>query len=1034
MSFTDTFIRRPVLATSLNLVILLLGLSAWSTMTVRQYPKVVSTLVTVTTAYPGASPSTVQGFVTTRLEQSIASAPGIDYMTGSSSQGLSTITVYIKLNYNPDAALAQILSKVQQVESQLPNGTQTPVVNETVGNQTALMYLAFYSKRLSQQQVNDYVLRVAQPDIQSVHGVGQAQIVPAGTGPSGNSFAVRVWLNPNKMAALGISSQQVVAALSANNFVSAVGRTRSELIARTIRATTSLHTVRAFSNLVVKQVGDTLIRLKDIARVRLGAQNYNQAVFFDGIPAVFVGVFATPNANSLSVASGVHRVFRRLQANLPPGIHAAIPYDGSTFILSSMHEVMITIAITLAIVVLVIYLFLGSLRSLFIPAIAIPLSIVGAGIFMELAHYTINLLTLLAVILAIGLVVDDAIIVVENVHRHIEEGQPPLEAARLAMRELASPIIVMATTLVAVFIPIGLTGGLTGALFAEFAFTLVFAVIVSAIVALTLSPMVSARILKHTPAKGFGHALDVAFEALRSFYDRSLAVALELRGVIVVIALAVLVSIPLFFLGTPKELAPTEDQGLILVSGTAPPTATLQYLERASRRIYTVFRSFPQTKQVFEIDGVSLTGGAGNNSLLAGMKLVPWSQRSISQMALMPKVQVQLNRLASIQAAAFAKPTLPGSAGGFPIQFVLTSTRSYRTIDHAANTLIGAAMASGKFAFLTKDLRYDNPEITLHIHRRLAGALGITMQDIGDSLAPLLGGNYVNRFNLEGRSYKVIPQVPNRFRLGARALGRYYLPTASGKLVPLATLVSVHTTVEPEFLPQFQQLNSATVEGVMMPGVTLGQALSELRTLAKKTLPAGFTINYASSSRQYIQQGNTIVWIFLLSIVLVYLLLAAQFESFRDPWIVLITVPMAVSGALAFLYLGAATLNIYTEVGLVTLIGLITKQGILIVQFANTIQETEGLDRVAAVRKASSIRLRPILMTTGAMVIGVLPLVFASGAGAVSRYNMGLVIATGLSVGALFSLYVVPVLYSYLGHERAHGTSPPPTVNRQPST
>jgi multidrug efflux pump len=1026
MSFTDTFIRRPVLATSLNLVILLLGLSAWSTMTVRQYPKVVSTLITVTTAYPGASPSTVQGFVTTRLEQAIASAPGIDYMTGSSAQSVSTITVYVKLNYNPNAALAQVLSKVQQVESQLPNGTQTPVVNETVGNQTALMYLAFYSKRLNQQQVNDYVLRVAQPDIQSVPGVGQAQIVPAGTGPSGNSFAVRVWLNPNRMAALGISPQQVVAALAANNFVSAVGRTRSELIARTIRATTSLHTIKSFRHLIVEHVGNTLVRLGEIAHVTLGAQNYNQAVFYDGIPAVFVGVFATPNANSLSVASGVHRIYRKLKANLPPGIHAAIPYDGSTFILSSMHEVMATIAITLAIVVLVIYLFLGSLRSLLIPAVAIPLSIIGAGIFMELAHYTINLLTLLAVILAIGLVVDDAIIVVENVHRHLEDGYSPMEAARLGVGELATPIIVMATTLVAVFIPIGLTGGLTGALFAEFAFTLVFTVVVSAVVALTLSPMLSSRILRHTPPQGMGHALDVAFEKLRSLYDRSLAFALDVRGAILVIAVAVLVAIPIFFLGTPKELAPTEDQGLILVAGTAPPTATLQYLERASRQIYAVFRSFPQTKQAFQIDGISLTGGAGDNSLLSGMKLVPWSQRTVSQMALMPEVQAKLNRLADIQAAAFPKPSLPGSAGGFPIQFVLQSTRSYRTIDHAANALIGAAMGTGKFAFLTKDLRYDNPQITLRIHRRLAADLGITMEDIGLALAPLLGGNYVNRFNLKGRSYKVIPQVPNRFRLDPSALGRYYVPTASGQLIPLSTLVSVHTTVEPEFLPQFQQLNSATVEGVMMPGVTLGQALSELKTLSRKILPSGFTINYASSSRQYIQQGNTIVWIFLLSIVLVYLLLAAQFESFRDPWIVLITVPMAVSGALAFLYLGAATLNIYTEVGLVTLIGLITKQGILIVQFANTIQETEGLDRFAAVRKASSIRLRPILMTTGAMVIGVLPLVFASGAGAVSRYNMGLIIATGLSIGALFSLYVVPVLYTYIGHERTHSPEPPP--------
>jgi multidrug efflux pump len=1012
--FTDLFIRRPVLATALNLVVLILGLRAWTGMTVEEYPPVTSTLITVTTAYPGADPRTIQGFVTARLEQAIAQAPGIDYMTAVSAEGLSTETVYMKLNYNPNAAVAQILSKVQQVQNQLPPGTLSPVINETVGDQTALIYLSFYSRTLNQQKVNDYVLRVAQPMIQGVPGVGEAQIVPAGTGPSGNSFVLRAWLNPNRMAALGISPAMVSAALASNNFISTVGRTKSGGVAQIISAETSINNVNAFKQLVVAQVGSTLIHLSDIARVTLGAQNYNQAVFYNGTPAVFIGVFPSPGANSLTVADGVHRAFARMKRNLPPGIHVAIPYDGSRFIVESVHEVMVTIAITLAIVVVVIFLFLGSLRSLTIPAVAIPLSIIGAGIFMSLAGYSVNLLTLLAVVLAIGLVVDDAIIVVENIHRLMETGLSAREAALQGARELSSPILVMATTLAAVFAPIGLTGGLTGTLFSQFAFTLVFAVAVSALVALTLSPVLSSKVLRPAKSHGFAHWTDATFERFRKTYVRSLEIVIEYRAALLIVIVAILVAIPVFFLNIPSELAPTEDQGLLLVAATAPPTATLHYLNHYAAQIRAVFQSFPETKQVFQINGISLTGGAGNNASVNGMKLVSWQDRSKTQMQLLAPLQAKLNRLTGVQAAAFQKPTLPGSPTGFPVQFVLTSSGSYLTLDHLASEMIGRAMQSHLFLFLTKDLRYDNPQIQLRIHRNLAASMGITMADLSDNLSPLLSGNYVNRFNLNGRSYKVIPQVPDRYRAYPNMLKRYYVPTGSGALVPLSTLVSVHRVTEPEFLPQFQQLNSTTVEGVMAPGVTLGQALSYLRTLAHQILPRGFSYDYAGLSRQFMQEGNAFLVTFLLAVILVYLLLAMQFESFRDPLVVMITVPMAISGALVFMYYGAATINIYTEVGLVTLIGLITKQGILIVQFANTIQENEGLDRSRAVVQASSIRLRPILMTTGAMVFGAVPLILAVGPGAVSRFDMGLVIAAGLSIGALFSLYVVPVFYSYL--------------------
>ena len=1014
MRFTDIFIRRPVLATALNLVILLLGLRAWTAMTVQQYPQVSSTLITVSTAYPGADPSTVQGFVTARLEQAIAAAPGIDYMTSVSAQSVSTITVYMQLNYDPNAAVSQVLAKVQQVQNQLPPGIQTPVINETVGDATALMYLAFYSKTLTQQQVNDYVLRVVQPKIQGVAGVGQAQIVPAGTGPSGNSFVLRAWLDPDKLAAFHLAPSDVTAALAANNFISTVGRTKSPDIARSIAAQTLLDGPREFRDLVVKNAGGALVRLGDVADVQLGAQNYNQAVYYNGTPAVFTGVYPTPGANALDVARAVHAAYGQLVEALPPGIESAIPYDGSDYIQRSIREVNFTIGVTLAVVVLVIFLFLGSLRSLLIPAVAIPLSIVGAGMFMIAAGYSINLLTLLAVVLAIGLVVDDAIIVVENVHRHIEDGRTPLEASLIGARELAVPILVMATTLAAVFAPIGLTGGLTGSLFSEFAFTLVFTVTISAVVALTLSPMLSSKVLRHTPPRGLAHALEAGYAKLRGLYDRSLASVLRYRAAALVVAAAVAIAIPAMFLGIPSELAPTEDQGLILAAVTAPPTATLHYLDKYSVQIRKIADGIPENQQLFQINGLALGGGGGNNSAVVGMKLKDWDRRSRSQMDLMGPVQAKLSALTGVQAAAFQKPTLPGSPTGFPVQFVLTSSGDYATIDQAAARFVAEAMQSGLFAFVTTDLRYDNPQVLVQIDRNLAGELGITMADLGQNLAPLLSGNYVNRFDLNGRSYKVIPQVPDRFRADAARLGSYYVRNASGQLIPLATLIKLKTRVTPEFLPQMQQLNSATIQAVMAPGVTLGQALDYLKAHARQTLPAGFGFDYAGQSRQFVEQGSTFLVTFALSIVLVYLLLAAQFESFRDPLIVMVTVPMAISGALVFMYYGAATLNIYTEVGLVTLIGLITKQGILIVQFANIIREREGLERAAAVQKASSIRLRPILMTTGAMVFGAVPLILATGPGSVGRFDMGLVIGAGLAIGALFSLYVVPVIYTYL--------------------
>ena len=1016
MRFTEIFVRRPVMATALNLVIFLLGLHAYMMMTVRQYPALTNTVVTITTAYPGASPATVQGFVTTRLEKVIASAPDIDYLTSNSSEGTSTITVYMKLDTPPSSALANIQAKVQQVTDQLPSGSQLPVINVTVGSTTDLMYVAFYSKTLNQQQITDYLLRVVQPQLATVPGVGQAQILPPGAG-NGNTYAMRVWLNPQKMAALGISAAQVATALKSNDFISAVGQTRGKTVQNTIVATTNLHNVQEFDNLVISQSGNTLIRLKDVAKVELGAQDYTSYAFFDGRPAAFIGIQESPSANSLDVASGVKAALKNIDKGLPPGLHEAIPYDASVFIKASLDEVMLTIGITLAVVLLVIFLTLGSWRAAIIPGVAIPLSIVGAGLIMWALGYSINLITLLAFVLAIGLVVDDAIIVVENVHRHIDEGRSPFEAAIMTGRELGSAIVVMSTTLIAVFAPIAFMGGLTGSLFGEFAFTLVAAVLISMIVALTLSPMLASKVLRPTQEHGFGHFIDARFSALTRLYDRLLRGSLNYVPVTLLFAAVVFVSIYFLFTTAKSELAPQEDQGIIFNAGTGGPTITPEALVHYGKDVLHVLDQYPEKAATFMVTGISAGSGAASNSLFAGIRLTPWDARSTTAMALQPKVQKALQSVTGLQVASFLPPPLPGSSGGLPVQFVLQSPGSYTKLDQVADQVVGAAYKSGLFFYVTKDLRIDNPEVVLKINRNLAGNLGISMATIAQDLQPLLGGNYVNRFDMDGRSYKVIPQVPDHFRADPGMLKHYYISTASGALVPLSTLVQITTRTEPQFLPQFDQLNAATIQAVPKPGVSMGQALSFFRHASEKVMPSDYQINYGSQSRQYMQEKGGLLVTFLLAILLIYLLLSAQFESFRDPLIVLITVPMSISGALIFISLGLGSINIYTEVGLITLIGLIAKQGILIVQFANSIQLREGLDKRAAVEKASSIRLRPILMTTAAMVLGVLPLVFATGPGSVSRYQMGLVICTGLAIGALFSLFVVPAMYMALAKD-----------------
>ncbi|OIQ93019.1 efflux pump membrane transporter BepE [mine drainage metagenome] len=1009
MKFTDIFIRRPVLATVVSLLLFVLGLRSIGQLPVLQFPRTENAVVTVTTAYTGADPSLVAGFITTPLENSIAQANGIDYMTSTSTQGLSTITANLRLNYPSDKALTEINTKVNAVVNKLPPNAQQPVLNVQIGQTTDAMYIGFSSAALSSNQITDYLIRVVQPKLQAVEGVQTAEILGE------KLFALRAWLDPQKLAAYGLTATDVQTALASNDYLSAVGSTKGQMVQVNLTASTSLHSLDDFRKLILKQQNGAVVRLEDVAKVTLGSEDYESQIAFDGQKGVFIGIQVAPSANLLDVVKRVRDAFPDIQKQFPEGLTGQIVYDSTQFVTSSISEVEHSLIEALLIVTLVVFAFLGSVRSVLIPTVAIPLSLVGTFTVMLLFGFSINLLTLLALVLAIGLVVDDAIIVVENVDRHLEEGLPPLQASLQAARELANPIIVMATVLIAVYIPIGFMGGLTGALFTEFAFTLVGAVSISAIVALTLSPMMCSRLLKaHTPSEKGWQAkfvvfLDRRFEALHQRYQRLLHGTLDTVPVTVTFAVIIIGSIYFLYAGAKSELAPQEDQGVIITSATSAPDATLQQRQIYSHAVYQAFKQHPETDHVFQLD---MPGQS-----IAGMVLKPWNARKATADQLQPQVQQEINRIAGIRAVAFQPPPLPGSRG-LPIQFVIQTTDAFDRLNQVAEKFLQDAQKSGMFIFLDNDLKYDLPQSRVVIDRDLTAQLGLTMHDVGGALSAMLGGGYVNYFSLDDRSYKVIPQVQQRYRLNTEQLKNYYIRTAGGGSVPLSTVAHIETTTIPESLNHFQQQNAATISGVSFPGVTQGEALAYLKNLAAKTLPRGYSIDYGGQSRQFIQESSALVVTFFFALVIIFLVLAAQFESFRDPLIILATVPMSICGALIFinLGLGGTSLNIYTEVGLVTLIGLISKHGILIVEFANNLQK-KGLSKREAIEQAAGIRLRPILMTTAAMVLGVMPLITASGAGAVSRFNIGLVIATGMAIGTLFTLFVVPAMYMLLAAE-----------------
>jgi len=1016
MNFTDLFVRRPVLALVISSLLVMLGVLAIKQLPIRQYPMLETSTITIATTYPGASADLMQGFVTQPIAQAVSSVEGIDYLTSSSVQGSSLVTVRMELNRDSTQALTEVMAKVNQVRYKLPEGAFDPVIERSAGDSTAVAYVGFASDTVSAAQLTDYLARVVQPMFATIDGVAKVETF------GGQQLAMRLWIDPAKLAARGLTASDVASAVRRNNYQAAPGKVKGQFVVSNISVNTDLTSVAQFREMVIANGKDdgALIRLKDVGTVELGAAASETSASMDGVPAVHLGLFPTPGGNPLVIVAGIKQLLPTIQKTLPPGVRVELAFETARFIEASIAEVAHTLFEALLIVVLVIYLCMGSLRSVLIPVVTIPLSMLGAAALMLAFGFSINLLTLLAMVLAVGLVVDDAIVVVENVHRHIEEGKTPVAAALVGAREVAGPVVAMTITLAAVYAPIGMMGGLTGALFKEFALTLAGAVVVSGVVALTLSPVMSSFLLQPKTSEGrMARAAEHFFGGLTSRYARLLAWSLRRRWLSGGFALAVMISLPFLYLLPQRELAPSEDQASVLTAVKAPQHANLDYVERFSHKLDDIYRRTPETASTWIINGSD-----GPASSIGGINLTPWGERARNAAAIQAELQQAVGDVEGTSIFAFQMAPLPGSSGGLPVQLVLRSAQDYATLFRTMEDIKQRARDSGLFAVVDSDLDYNNPVVKVRVDRSKASSLGIAMQDIGESLAVLVGENYLNRFSMDGRAYDVIAQSPREQRLTAQALTRQYVRADDGTLLPLSSVVSVSEQIEPNKLTQFNQQNAATFQGVPAPGVTLGDAVAFLDGVAR-SLPPGFSYDWQSDARQFASEGNALLMAFLAAVIVIYLVLAAQYESLKDPLIILITVPLSICGALVPLALGWATINIYTQIGLVTLIGLISKHGILMVEFANELQAHQQLDRVSAIAKAAQIRLRPILMTTAAMVVGLVPLLFASGAGANSRFGLGVVIVSGMLIGTLFTLFVLPTVYSFLARNHAASHASP---------
>ena len=1017
-SFTDLFVRKPVIALVVNIAILVVGLIAYFQLNTRQFPRSDSAVVNVTTVYFGASAETVRGYITTQLERVIASADGIDYIESSSTAGLSTISVYLRLNYDTNAALAQISSKIDQVRNELPPEAESPTIEvATSDNQFASMYLSFYSEEMDQNQITDYLNRMVQPRLSAVKGVQRADVL------GGRVFAMRVWLKPDELAAHGLSPAEVRQALQANNALAAVGATKGSMLSVSLVANTDLKNVEEFRNLVVAERNGALIRLSDVADVVLGAESYDQEVRFGGQTATFMGIWVLPTESTVEVIQRVRDVMPDIQASLPAGLNATIAYDATKYIDDALHEIVHTLIDTLLVVTVVIFIFMGSLRSVVIPLVAMPLSLIGAMALMLVFGFTINLLTLLAIVLAVGIVVDDAIVMVENVERHIREGLAPFDAAIVAARELVAPVISMTITLATVYAPIAFQGGLTGALFREFAMTLAGAVMVSGFVALTLSPMMSAFMLpkKDMEERGLAGFTNRIFDRIRDRYER--VIGASLNWVPVTLTTAVLLTLLLgpFFMLAQRELAPKEDQGVVFSIMQPPPTATIDQNILFAEEVQRIFQSVPEYENSFQLTAT----GMG----FSGIILKPWSERTRSSLDIEAALQGPAASIPGMNVIVTTPEPLP-AGGQFPIEFVVRSTAEHSEMLEIAeqlvlfaNTEANAGGGAPTFYFADTDLKFDLPQVEIEIDKDKVAAMGLSLSDVARDLGSMLGGGYVNRFVNEGRSYRVIPQVERGQRLNAEQLLNYHVRGPQGQLIPLSTIATLKETVQPRTLNRFQQLNSVKITGV---GPSIDQALKKLEAKAAEILPPGYSIDYGGQSRQLRHEGGALWKAGVLALILIFLVLAAQFNSFRDPFIILLgSVPLALVGAMLPIFLWKTSLNIFSQIGLITLVGLISKNGILIVEFANSLQE-QGVSKREAIRRAAATRLRPVLMTSAATVFGHMMLIFVTGPGAAARNSIGWVLVIGMAVGTFFTLFVVPAFYMLIArdHQRASVTNP----------
>jgi len=932
----------------------------------------------------------------------VSSTKGIDFLRSSSSNSVSTVEVHMKLGVDADIALTEVSTKVSSIRGELPSESEDPVIAKQSAEGFALAYYGFYSETLSDVEVTDYLLRTIQPALSTVNGVAQAEIL------GGKTYSMRVWMDPVRMAAQKVSAADIVNAINAENYQSAAGQARGQLVQTDVNAVTDTGDPGVFERFIVREEGENRVRLGDIADIELGAENYDSLIMFDNVPSIYIGINGTTDGNPLTTIKLVTAELEKLKRSFPPGLNAAIAYDSTEFIQASINEVIGTLVQASIIVIVVIFLFLGSFRSTLIPLVTIPLSIIGVLFYMQLMGYSINLLTLLAMVMAIGLLVDDAILVVENIYRHIGEGLKPMQAALQGAREIAKPVIATTIVLCVVYAPIGLLGGLTGVLFQEFAFTLVGTIIISTIVALTLSPMMCSRVLRPTiDNNAYARFIHARFERLHRGYENLLAASLKTRSVTVLFVFGVVVMLVLMFQFIQTELAPEEDQGVIFTFSQAPDHTNIDYLNKYTAPYHDIFTSYQDEYQ----SSFMANGFGGPTVSFAGMLLKPWEQRQLSAMEMIPQIQMALNQQPGLQSFAFNPPSLPGASGNTPVEFILKTQQGYDELYGVVQQVLEKARESGKFHFIKSDFNFSKPEIRVTIDRKRAESMGVSMREIGQTLGIILAEGYVSRFNLAGRSYKVIPQARLEGRENVADISQYYVYSRQGEQINLATLVDIDYNVVPRELVQFQQQNAAKIDAV--PGVPLGEALQVLRDITAQVAPAGYSFDYQGQSRQLIQEGSVLALTFSFAVIVVFLVLAAQYESLRDPLIILTTVPLAMFGALVPMFLWLVSMNIYSQVGLITLIGLVSKHGILIVEFANEMQRNDNLSPADAVIKAASIRLRPILMTSFSTIIGIMPLVIASGAGAASRQSIGITIVSGFAIGTLFTLFVLPVIYTF---------------------